>query len=64
LENREISTEQGIEFAKKSGMKYFEISAKTALNVNEAFVTITKDIIELNSGNNDDPIKSRFKLLN
>jgi len=38
-----------MEFAQTYGMKYLETSAKTALNVNETFITMTKDIIALNS---------------
>lgn len=49
LENRKISREQGLEFAQTYGMKYLETSAKTAFNVNESFITMTKDIIALNS---------------
>lgn len=49
MENRKITKEQGMEFAQTYGMKYLETSAKTALNVNETFVTMTKDIIALNS---------------
>lgn len=30
-------------------MKYIETSAKTALNVAEAYITMTKDIISLSS---------------
>lgn len=38
-----------MEFAQTYGMKYLETSAKTAFNVNETFITMTKDIIALNS---------------
>jgi len=49
MENRKITKEQGMEFAQTYGMKYLETSAKTALNVNETFIIMTKDIIALNS---------------
>ena len=54
-----------MEFAQTYGMKYLETSAKTAFNVNETFVTMTKDIIALNS-EKDKAIKkgiySNFKI--
>ena len=49
LENRKITTEQGLEFAQTYGMKYLETSAKTAINISEAFTTMSKDIISFSS---------------
>ena len=46
---RKVSFEQAKEFADTYGMKYIETSAKTAHNVGEAYVTMTKDIIASNS---------------
>lgn len=47
--NRKITYEQAKEFADTYGMKYVETSAKTAQNVAEAYITMTKDIIALSS---------------
>jgi Ras-related protein Rab-1A len=47
-EKRKIPFEQGKEFAETHGMKFFETSAKNAHNVEQAFVTMTKEIIKLN----------------
>ena len=44
-EKRQISYEQGKEFADTYGMKFIETSAKTNQNVHEAFVTMTREII-------------------
>jgi Ras-related protein Rab-1A len=44
-QKRQISYEQGKEFADTYGMKFIETSAKTSSNVSEAFVTMTKEII-------------------
>ena len=62
LENRKISYEQAKEFADTYGMKYIETSAKTAHNVAEAYVTMTKDIILLNS-EKDKAIKKGNKII-
>jgi len=44
-EKRQISYEQGKEFADTYGMKFIETSAKTNHNVQESFVTMTNEII-------------------
>ena len=64
-EKRKVTYEQGKEFAESHGMKFFEASAKTAHNVGEAFVTMTKEIIaqtqekEKNISKNDSDKKDR-----
>ena len=61
---RKISYEQGKEFAKQYGMQFLETSAKNSINVDEAFITITKQIIKTNSkksvNNNNDHKKIRI----
>jgi Ras-related protein Rab-2A len=37
--SREVSTEEGTEFAKKHNLIFYETSAKTGLNIEQAFVT-------------------------
>jgi Ras-related protein Rab-1A len=44
-DQRKVSYEQGKEFADTNGMKFIETSAKTSSNVNEVFITMTRDII-------------------
>jgi Ras-related protein Rab-1A len=44
-QSRQISYEQGKEFAETYGMQFIETSAKTSSNVAEAFCTMTKEII-------------------
>ena len=44
-EKREVSYEQGKEFADTYGMKFIETSAKTNNNVQESFYTMTNEII-------------------
>lgn len=43
--DRKVTYEQGKEFAAQYGMKFIETSAKESKNVQEAFVTMTKEII-------------------
>ena len=42
---RKVTYEQGQEFAAQYGMKFIETSAKESKNVQEAFATMTKEII-------------------
>ena len=41
---RQVSTEEGETFAKKHNLIFFETSAKTAINVEKAFLSVTKQI--------------------
>ena len=41
---RELSQARRREFAEKHNIPFIETSAKTAINVEEAFMTLTKDI--------------------
>ncbi|KAF8820306.1 putative small GTPase Rab2 [Cardiosporidium cionae] len=45
-ERREVSHEEGLVFARKNGLIFLETSAKTAQNVEEAFVSTARRIFE------------------
>lgn len=45
LENRQVTTAQGEEWARKYNMPYFETSAKDSVNVDAAFTEIAKIVI-------------------
>ena len=49
LQNREVSNEEGFNFAKERKMKYFETSAKTGFGIKEAFQQLYKDIYDLHT---------------
>lgn len=48
-DKRQVTYEQGQEMAEQYGMKYIETSAKSAYHVEEAFVTMTKEVINQNA---------------
>jgi GTPase SAR1 family protein len=43
-ESRQVSTDEGKELAEHFGIKFMETSAKQSSNVEEAFITMTKEI--------------------
>ena len=46
LNRREVSFAEGASFAQKYGIKFFETSAKTAQNVEEAFLSTANIILD------------------
>lgn len=60
LENRKITYDQAKEIAATYGMKYVETSAKTAHNVADAYITMTKDIIAINAEKDKNVKKGNF----
>jgi GTPase KRas len=44
---REVSKEDGQKMAEKFGCKFIETSAKTNLNVAEAFISLVKDVAKV-----------------
>ncbi len=57
IQERQVKKEEGKEYAKKKNMKFYEVSAKDGTNVNKAFDTLLKDI--LNSYSPSELMKKR-----
>mmetsp|Transcript_23870 Transcript_23870/g.59711 ORF Transcript_23870/g.59711 Transcript_23870/m.59711 type:complete len:192 (+) Transcript_23870:275-850(+) len=51
---REVSKEEGQKMADKFGCKFLETSAKTNLNVSEAFISLVKDVAKVKKAAGDD----------
>ena len=43
---RQVSTQQGEQLAREYGIKFFETSARSNLNVNDVFLTLATDVVE------------------
>ena len=48
-DKRAVTFQEGKDFAESNGMHFMETSAKTAQKVNDAFETLTMEIIKLNA---------------
>ena len=59
-DKREVSYQEGKDFAQKNNMLFFEVSAKNNTNINEAFESLVEEII--NSGI-DEGIKKKEKTI-
>jgi len=57
--DREVTEEEGKKLADELGVKYFETSAKTGYNVNEAYNFLIKDIIDNNKDFESEKIELR-----
>ncbi len=64
LEERKITFDQGKELADTYGMKFIETSAKSSTNVENAFITMTEDIIESKMKSTKDKPKQQNVILN
>ena len=56
LSNREVKIEEGEEFAKKEGISFFEVSAKTGQNIKNMFYNVVAELPTF-SENNDNKEK-------
>ena len=63
VDDREIKTEEGQAFANRNGMKFIETSAKMNTNVNEAFETLAKLMMEFSNEKKTLTTKNETKVL-
>ena len=63
VDDREVQVEEGQAFANRNGMKFIETSAKMNTNVNEAFETLAKLMMEFSNEKKTLPTKNETKVL-
>jgi Ras-related protein Rab-1A len=63
-DQRQVTYDQGKEFADTYEMKFIETSAKSSLNVEDAFTTMTKEIITLKKKNVEQEDSKKKNLIN
>ena len=61
-DQRVVTKEEGEEFASINGMDFFETSAKTDYQVQDAFIQLTKDIIKIVSKEKNQETNKSVKL--
>ena len=61
-DKREVTYEEGEEFAKIKGMDFFETSAKTANFVQETFDKLTSEILQIYEKNRRNSRKNSFQI--
>ena len=63
-DQRQVTYDQGKEFADTYEMKFIETSAKSSLNVEDAFTTMTKEIITLKKKSVEQEDSKKKNLIN